>query len=418
MNIQLAREIYGQPWFVDSASLQGLTAALNHYKRGGAVLSQTKSNAFGSYDLKSGALLTGDARAADRSAGDQLISVIKLDGAITKGGGKSSYGTVDLAQELKDFDKMPNVIGHIVQIDSGGGSAVAVKYLRNAMLESSKPVVALFEDLGASAAYYIATGADYIYASTPETLVGSIGTMIEFQAVPKVSENKETGERSVRIYASQSTEKNGDFEEAINNLNFKPIQENRLNPLNDRFLADVLATRPKATADQLKGGIFEAKDVVGSLIDAIGGFEDAVNKVKDLSANSGTPNINLKEKGMTQSELLSQHPELCSTLITQGVEQERKRVRTILKFSHIDAKACATMVAEGSEPDSEFFADMQLKAISKAQLQDMDLESPEEIVTDPALEATTIVEDEKVLKQSAFVAAMRASAGLKKEDKQ
>ena len=63
----------------------------------------------------------------------------------------------------------------------------------------------------------------------------------------------------------------------------KVIREERLDPLCEQFMADIKANRPGVTEDQLHGKIYFAKDVVGSLIDSIGSFDDALAKVLELA---------------------------------------------------------------------------------------------------------------------------------------
>lgn len=68
----------------------------------------------------------------------------------------------------------------VLRINSPGGSPVQsqrvfdeIRRLRN---QGDKPIYAVIEDIGASGAYYIAAGADEIYAA-PASMVGSIGVI-------------------------------------------------------------------------------------------------------------------------------------------------------------------------------------------------------------------------------------------------
>lgn len=410
MNIPLAREIYGQPWLIDSVSLQGLTAALAHFKKGGNVTVENKANSTHLYDIEAKTFVSDRVYEVKENADKETVAVTRLDGAITKNGGKSSYGTTQIAAKMRKLDSFKNVVGHVLVIDSGGGSVVAVKYMKDAIKGIKKPVVASIEDLGASAAYDIATETDHIMAQNADTLVGSIGVMVEFQGTPKVADNKETGERSVRIYADQSTDKNLEFEEAINNLNFTPVKENRLNPIAARFIESVKAKRPNVTEEHLKGGVFEAGKVVGTLIDSIGSFDAAVNKVKQLSGRSGSINSNLNNNQMTKQELQAEHPAVYEAIQVE----ERNRVEAILAFADVDLQACQAMVASGETPGPKFFAEMARKETAKLQLQHIESESAEEIEIDAAKEVETPVEKQDT-KKSDFDKRMRAAAGLKVE---
>jgi len=78
--------------------------------------------------------------------------------------------------------------GIILRINSPGGSAVQASDIYNAIMAKRKmhpdvKVYAVIEDMGASAAYFIASAADAIYAN-PASLVGSIGVLIDGFGVP------------------------------------------------------------------------------------------------------------------------------------------------------------------------------------------------------------------------------------------
>jgi signal peptide peptidase SppA len=107
------------------------------------------------------------------------IALIDITGALTKhvasfGGGTS---TVLVRRLLSLVRTMPEVRGVLLRIDSPGGSVSGTRELSLdvARLAKDMPVWAFCEDLTCSAAYWIASQANKIYAS-PTSLVGSIGT--------------------------------------------------------------------------------------------------------------------------------------------------------------------------------------------------------------------------------------------------
>jgi protease-4 len=414
MNFSLAREIYGQAWLVDSQSIQSLTALLSHFKQGGNLTPGEKNNDTYLYSIKNQVATTDNLyKARNDNSNDKLIAVTKVDGPITKNGGESSFGTIQMADRFRRFDKLSNIIGHIVLVDSGGGAASAIKYMRNVMLSTNKPVVGFGRDLVASAGYSIISAADYIIMNERDSFVGSIGTMAEFRGFKKVDEDKQTGERIVRVYADQSTEKNIEFEEAINNLNLQPVKENWLNPLNQDFINEVIAARPNVTEKQLKGALLMADQTVGTLIDSIGTFEDAVNKVIELSKNK-TPKgaINNKnQKVMTKAEVKAEHPEVYNEIVAEGVKKESGRVNALLPFMEIDKEAVVKKLKDGTDADQVFMAEMTVKGISKKQL---DAEKEESA---PAVETAQELNDEQKEKAEtdAFYKEVRQSVGLNVE---
>ena len=118
-------------------------------------------------------------------------------------------------------------------------------------------------------------------AAEKRNRVGCIGTMIQFGDYPASSKD-EDGYVRLRIYADGSEEKNGEYERALEG-DFKPIRENILNPLAEDFRTAVAERRPDSTEDQRKGRTYYAQDTVGTLIDGMGDFEEAVKKAIQLS---------------------------------------------------------------------------------------------------------------------------------------
>ncbi len=216
-----------------------------------------------------------------------LISVVRLEGVMTRDETACQWGTRDLAQWLLQGDQNNRVIGSILLVDSGGGAADSVRDLADAIHACSKPIVAYCDGYMCSAAYYAASYCNSIMAHDRRNMVGCIGTMIELGGYPMKSVD-EDGYVRLRIYADGSEEKNSDYEKALEG-DVKPIRENLLNPLAEDFRNDVKANRPTATDDQLKGRTYFAQDVVGTLIDGIGTMDDAVAKTLELS------NLNITE---------------------------------------------------------------------------------------------------------------------------
>lgn len=71
----------------------------------------------------------------------------------------------DIVAGIQVAEDDPSVTAILVSIDSGGGSGVAGEEIANALKRVSKPNIAVIRSIGASAAYWAATGADKIYAS-------------------------------------------------------------------------------------------------------------------------------------------------------------------------------------------------------------------------------------------------------------
>ena len=116
------------------------------------------------------------------------IAVVTAQGAIVDGDGPpGTIGGDPTTAMLRALRDDANVRAVVIRIDSPGGSAFASEQIRlalQALREAGKPVLASMSSVAASGGYWIATGADEIWAA-PLTLTGSIGV---FGLFPDVSE--------------------------------------------------------------------------------------------------------------------------------------------------------------------------------------------------------------------------------------
>lgn len=210
------------------------------------------------------------------------IYVTNLSGTLLKYDSCEAYGTTTIGRQLLEADADPEVIGHIIITESGGGAANAVPEIAEAIQACQKPVVAWVDGIAASAAIYSVSYCDRIIAHREDDIVGSVGTLIELSGMPLYHKDPESGMITARIYADAATDKNAEYEHALEH-DFQLIKEERLNPTNDKFIRDMKANRPALTEEHLTGKTFPAGAAVGSFVDAIGPFETAVKAVLDLA---------------------------------------------------------------------------------------------------------------------------------------
>lgn len=116
------------------------------------------------------------------------IAVLVAQGAIVDGtSGTGSVGGDSFAELIREAREDDTVKALVVRIDSPGGSAFASEVIRRELeitRKAGKPVVASMSSTAASGGYWIAAGADEIWAH-PATLTGSIGI---FAMIPEVAE--------------------------------------------------------------------------------------------------------------------------------------------------------------------------------------------------------------------------------------
>jgi len=354
MNFPLAKEIYGSPWSIDAVSMMQLSPILRNFQNG-VVLSvpNEKMNSISVLEIK------GETRIVNRSwqlrNDDNFdgIGVINLNGAITKNGGDSSYGTKELSNMMIQMSRDSRIKGFVISTDSGGGATGAVQLMIDAISEvkKTKPVYALVEKGGmaGSAAYGIISASTGIYSEDGMNIVGSIGTMIQFSGKPHGNVDSD-GEKTVVLYATKSTAKNKAFEEAINNDNYDLIINELLDPINENFISTVLSNRPQLAGTSYDNGhtVF-SKDAIGTFIDGIASFDEVVSMIlsdskKGVNTNK---NNNSNSNKMNKEEIKQQHPAVYSEILQEGVSQEQERRSGWNAFKEIDPKAVEEGIASG-----------------------------------------------------------------------
>jgi protease-4 len=120
---------------------------------------------------------------AARPGEDARVAVLVAQGAISDGlQAPGSVGGDTLAKQIREAREDERVKALVLRIDSPGGSAWASELIRRELQltsDAGKPVVASMSSVAASGGYWIAAGADEIWAA-PTTLTGSIGIFALF----------------------------------------------------------------------------------------------------------------------------------------------------------------------------------------------------------------------------------------------
>lgn len=194
--------------------------------------------------------------------------------------GRQPRGTVggeSLSAELRRARLDDNVKAVVLRIDSPGGSAFASEQIRQEVLqlrEAGKPVVASMSSVAASGGYWIAAGADEIYA-TPATITGSIGVFGMFLSLQETL-------AQVGVYTDgvSSTEfPYISIERDLNDAAQEAIQRG-VNRIYDEFLSMVAEARNMTVAEVhevAQGRVWTGSRALElGLVDALGELDDAV----------------------------------------------------------------------------------------------------------------------------------------------
>ncbi|PCJ91945.1 MAG: signal peptide peptidase SppA [Flavobacteriaceae bacterium] len=217
--------------------------------------------------------------------GKDKIAVIYAQGEIMYGEGSPdiiAQGIINKALIKAREDESVKAI--VLRVNSPGGNALTSDLIWREMelTKEIKPVVVSMGNVAASGGYYIAVGADKIYAE-PTTITGSIGV---FGMVPNMSELAE----NIGINAEQvGTNKN-----SVDYSLFEPMTARFRNVVQEgveetyrTFLSRVAQGRniTLEEADELaQGRVWSGIDAKRlGLIDELGGLEDAIEEAASLA---------------------------------------------------------------------------------------------------------------------------------------
>jgi len=213
------------------------------------------------------------------------VAVVELDGPIVD--------VDELVRELRAHRDNPLVKAVVIRINSPGGVVAPTQELHAALTrvrESGKPVVASLGAVAASGGYYVAVAADKIYAH-PGTLTGSIGVIMRLANVDGLM--KKVGVDFVVVKA-------GRFKDIGNVARSMTPEERRLlqvmlDDVHAQFINAVEAGRKLDRAQVL--GFADGRIVSGAqakalnMVDALGGFEEALDGAAMLAGLSKPPRV-------------------------------------------------------------------------------------------------------------------------------
>mgnify|MGYP003972618863 CR=1 FL=1 len=196
--------------------------------------------------------------------------------------------------QLTQIRQDDNVKGLILRINSPGGTVGASQEIYHAIKkikdEKNIPIVAQIGDVGASGAYYAALGADTIF-SNPGSLVGSIGVIIG---------NVSIDEFAQKYGLDYNVYKSGAYKDILSmwresSKQEKELLQNLVDNVFEQFQADFIDSRKISKKDAEKvsqGQIYTGLQALElNLIDKIGGYEDSLVYIGELTGLGANPTI-------------------------------------------------------------------------------------------------------------------------------
>ena len=220
-----------------------------------------------------------------------FVSVLTVDGPITRNGGGCSYGSIDHRNMMINAANHPLCRGHIFIINTPGGSAwakndyeQAINYARS----QGQPVIAFIDGMCASAGMYLASLCDERYYMHPKDEIGCIGVMASFYTQADGSKNQFTDETYHELYDPESFDKNREFRDIANDGDSEKLVK-ELAELGVEFRADIKKACPAAKDEHLHGKVFDAEEVKGILMDDQSDFFSCVKRCFDLYNGAAEP---------------------------------------------------------------------------------------------------------------------------------
>lgn len=202
------------------------------------------------------------------------IGVVEIEGPIT-----SSKETLE---DLRTFEEKSSIEGIVVRINSPGGAVAPSQELYQALdeIKKAKPLAVSMGTTAASGGYYIACGADKIFANRG-TVTGSIGVITQLFNVEGLLD---------KVDVQVNTVKQGEYKDAGSPFReFTPKQREYfaklLEDMHDQFIEAVRKSRglERDTVEKYADGrVFTGRQAKErGLVDEIGSFQDAVDYIKD-----------------------------------------------------------------------------------------------------------------------------------------
>ena len=216
------------------------------------------------------------------------IAVIHINGQMYTGDhpyGSGYAGSDSICSYIRAAADNSSVKAIVLRIDSPGGSASCSQEI-NAEIHRAqkmgKPVVTSMGGTAASAAYYVASQTDYIYA-TPSTFTGSIGVYSVHYDYSDVYDD--AGIDVTMIKSGEMKDMGADFRPMTDAE--KKYMQKIINDMFNVFIDDVAKGRNMTRSDVLTladGRIYTGTDAKeNGLIDDFGNLYDAADKAAELA---------------------------------------------------------------------------------------------------------------------------------------
>jgi ClpP class serine protease len=257
--------------------------------------------------------------------------------AMVFGGGNTTYP--DIISAIATAQQDDNVETITLSIDSPGGEFDGLFDTLAAIQAATKPVKAIISNLGASAAYAIASQADEIVATNIAARIGSVGVVATFGVY----------DDEVSITSTEAPKKRPD----VRTSEGVAMVREELDALHELFVDAIANGRgvdtSKVNANYGQGGTLLAGEALKrGMIDSIAA--PSLKSVKTTSTKTATSGTQPEATKMDLNTLKAQHPETFAAAVQQGTTEERDRVteHLIMGEASGDIKTACAAIKDGT----------------------------------------------------------------------
>ncbi len=225
------------------------------------------------------------------SGKNEGAAVIKIRGAINEGSDTSfsaRQSASATARKIRSLADKKQIKALLLDINSPGGTVASVQDIYDAVLyfkSKNKPVIALFRDVAASGAFYIAMAADKVVAREG-TITGSIGVIMQANNVEGLFDK--IGVKVTPIKSGKHKDIGASYRPMTEEE--KALLQELINDAYGQFFDVVAKGRPNIKKEDLliyaDGRVFTGQRAKAlGLIDGLGGEELAQQYLGELTGN-------------------------------------------------------------------------------------------------------------------------------------
>lgn len=202
----------------------------------------------------------------------EISSMERISGAVD---------VMDIEDMIDEAEDREDVMAVVFEVSSPGGGVTGVEELAQRITDMKKPSVAWTGDMMASAAYWIGSAADVVYASTSAD-IGSIGVYLPIIDESRAMEN--AGKYVDLIRSTKTPHKGAGFPGTKLTEDQRAEFQAGVDYLYERFSGAVKRNRKMASADAMDGRTFFGPQALElGLIDAVAGLSTAINDARRMA---------------------------------------------------------------------------------------------------------------------------------------